>query len=374
VSGSGWFDVAVAGGGPAGCAAALVLARAGRRVLLVDEPPRLKVGEGLPPAARRVLDALGVLGRVAADGHRPSYGNLSSWGSRELVPTDFVFGADGPGWQLDRVRFDASLRDAAREAGAEVREGAWIWHADRLPGRRAWEVPLGDDVVECGWMIDATGRRSALARKEGAVRTPGDAQVAFHARFRAPSEDDQDGRTLVEAAPDGWWYTALVPGGERVVAYLSDSDLAGREALEPEGFAARLAATLHVRTLLEEFGYEMDAEPRGADASGARLDRFRGEGWVAAGDAALSFDPLSSQGMLTALYSGMKAGEAVHAQLSGDASALEAYESRLEEVWAAYRENRAAHYAAEMRWAARPFWRRRHDEADGGARKAGAAR
>ena len=69
----------------------------------------------------------------------------------------------------------------------------------------------------------------------------------------------------------------------------------------------------------------MEDRPRGADAGSARLDRFVGDGWVAAGDAALSFDPLSSQGMLTALYTGMKAGQALSAHLAGDGGALEAY-------------------------------------------------
>lgn len=76
------FDVVVAGGGPAGCAAALTLVRAGRRVLPADAgtgPP--KAGETLVPAGRVVLGDLAVTDRVLGPGHLHCYGTLSAWGS-----------------------------------------------------------------------------------------------------------------------------------------------------------------------------------------------------------------------------------------------------------------------------------------------------
>jgi 2-polyprenyl-6-methoxyphenol hydroxylase-like FAD-dependent oxidoreductase len=187
-----------------------------------------------------------------------------------------------------------------------------------------------------------------------------DGLVAFYARFRAGREGDRDARTLVESAPGGWWYTALVPGGERVVAWLTDADLADRATLLSEaGFCSVLGESRHVLDALHAYGYTIASRPRGADAGSARLDRFTGDGWIAAGDAALAFDPLSSQGILTALYTGMRAGQALHAHLGGDALALPAYEVRLEEIHRAYEENRSVFYGYEARWAHLPFWRRR---------------
>jgi flavin-dependent dehydrogenase len=352
------YPAVVAGGGAAGAAAALALVRAGRRVLLVDDSAgEFRVGEALPPWARPLLRDLGVLDRFLADGHLPCHGNLAAWGGGEVHATDFVRTPHGHGWHLDRARFDALLRDAAREAGADLRAGVRVREVERAGPR--WRVRLDAEEVECDWLVDATGRRSTVARRLGASRLREDALVAFYARFRTDAPD-RDSRTLVEAGPDGWWYTALLPAGERVVAFMTDADLAPRaELLTREGFAARLAESTHVREILRAHGYLPDGRVRGAEAASARLSRCTGPGWAAVGDAALSLDPLSSQGILNALYTGKRAGEAIHRALSGDGSALAEYESRVAEIHRAYHHHRAAYYGDERRWEDRPFWHRR---------------
>ena len=406
------YEAVVAGGGPAGCAAALALVRGGRRVLLLDDSAAgdFKMGEALPPAGRPLLRDLGVLERFLEGGHLACFGNLSAWGGPALRETDFIFDRNGHGWHLDRARFDAGLRAAARDAGAHVREGVRVTSAER--GGARWSVSFdgvsadraptgreigrresderrsadggpaergsddgdqgehdrdGRDFVECDWVIDATGRRSTIARKAGTERVHADALVAFHARFRTANGGDRDSRTMIESVPGGWWYTALVPGTTRVVAFLTDADLADRATLlSADGFAARLEETVHVGGVLRAHGYAIDGRPRGADAGSARLDRFSGDGWLAAGDAAVSFDPLSSQGMLTALYTGLRAGQALAAHLAGDGVALDAYVARLEEVHRAYTANRMEYYALEPRWRHAPFWARRVGSRAGG--------
>jgi flavin-dependent dehydrogenase len=360
------WDAVVIGGGPAGSIAALVLARAGRRVVLADAStggPR--IGEVLPPGAYPLLRDLGLL-RAMADAHLLCLANASAWGSYDLHVRDFIFDVYGSGWHLDRTRFDATLRDAASAAGAQVLCGTRaIARPPARPGRPEHEVLLrteaGEAVLECRWIVDAAGRAAAAAVSRGAARTPHDRLVAFHARFAPGQVDAADPRTLIESCAGGWWYSALLPSRERVAAFLTDADLVDRRMmLSSAGLQAAISRTMHLNEVMRRHAYTMIQRPRGADASGSRLDRVSGRNWIAAGDAAITFDPLSSQGIFNALYTGMTAGRAVDAALDGDGAAIDAYGARIDEIERHYLQNLAAAYALETRWIDQPFWHRRH--------------
>ncbi len=327
-----------------------------------DRAAEFRVGEGLPPPARKLLAGMGLWEKTLADGHRISYGNLSAWGEAELRANHFVSQLDGHGLQLDRTRFDRMLRGTAAEVGVEVCAETRVHLEDDAAMAGGWrEVWLGSgDRVRCRWLIDATGRSATLARKLGATRLRTDALVAVHARL-APGEPgaDEEGSTLVEAVADGWWYTVLLPSMERLVVFLGDGDLLDRRTLlSAEGFLTRLRQTRHVaaRAALHPAGATV---PHGANAGSSRLDRMAGEGWLAVGDAALAFDPLSSKGISNALYTGQCAARSILATEAGDAQAGARFQQHLADIFAAYQTQLRAHYALERRWPGSPFWQRR---------------
>lgn len=343
---AGGAQVVIAGAGPAGCAAAIRLARAGRQVVLadpvIDRPAAVKIGETLPSVAHTALADLGVDVRtLELAGAARSAGTCTIWGGDDPVMRSALFDPTGGGWHLDRARFESLLQAAAATAGV------------RLINARVCAAELERDGL---WLIDATGRRAELARSLGARRHRADLLVARFAMVdRQP--DDVDAQTRIEADSGGWWYSAPAADDRRVVAYLTDADLLPAQLRTATGYAATLSRTAHIRAGSGP-GRCLDG-PHGTSANSARLTPVAGPGWVAVGDAALAFDPLSSQGILNALVTGILAADAVDAALDGQLDPLSRYQDTVATVWSTYRSNRLDAYSQERRWPTAPFWRRR---------------
>ena len=224
------MDVVVIGGGPAGTAAAIELARSGRSVALFEQShyDQLRIGETLPPLARIPLLSLGVWDRFLKDAHAPSYGTVSVWGQERPYENEFIFNPYGHGWHIDRRRFDAMLVRASEEAGARVSRSTRVTVA--IPESRGWSLEFLEKgerrSMAAKFLVDATGRASTFARRQGASRVSRDRLVSRVGFFSARGDQSgTDTRTLVEAAEDGWWYSAWLPGSVLVVAFMTDADL-----------------------------------------------------------------------------------------------------------------------------------------------------
>ena len=352
-------DVAVIGGGPAGAAAALTVRRhaPGLRVLILEagryDAPKL--GEVLPALARGLLDQLGVMPAFEEAGFVPGRAVDSAWTSETLVERPSIFSAYGAGWQLDRARFDRLLAEAAAAAGAGLRLASPVRSAAATD--TGWRLGLADGgTVDAGLVIWATGRRWRLARPFGATLQVGE-PLAAYARFFTGAAGDSS--IVIEARPEGWWYSADLPGGRRVVACMTDPDIAAGLGLrEVESWHRALAATRHIAALVPPGARAEQAIVRAAGT--ATLDRAVGRRWIAAGDTLFAADPLSSRGIVHALRSGILAAYAAADTLDGrEEEAARRYSLIAAHGVTDYRHALADHYAAAARWPDTPFWQRR---------------
>lgn len=361
-------DVVILGGGPAGTATALALAQCGHAVSVMERAyyESRVIGETLPPAISTPLRELGVWEQFLLQGHLESPGTAMAWGRDELYHNDYIFNPCGPGWHVDRTLFDALLAGAAQAAGAELLTGTQpVSCAGDSPS--AWRVEgfggRGRLVRRANFLVDATGRHASPARMLQGNRIVHDQLVGLvdliPARLAAHCPDR---RTLVEAIEAGWWYTSPLPDGRRIAALMTDGDLIPRGRRARISFwVEHLMRARHTRACVAcaPFG----AAPQVVSASSSHAAAPVGLNWLAVGDAAASFDPLSQQGVIWALESGLEASRAINARYQGDRLALERYARWVEHEFSTYLEDRDEYYGRERRWPESAFWRRRQGKA-----------
>jgi len=363
------YDVVILGGGPSGAATALSLRShaPGLSVALIEQTNyhAMRIGETLPPAVRPLLERIEVWQAFLAEDHLPAYGTSAAWGSDTLHENEFFFQPAQRGWHLDRRRFDAMLaREAANRGVALYRDSKFL--DSQLDGSKTFRLAINykggeKKPIDAAFVIDATGRQAVFSSQQGVQKNFADRLLAVFVFFQFdPANPFTETYTLVEACEDGWWYSALLPDGMLAVAFMSDSDIIkSRHLIAFKAWLNLLGTTKHTKERAR------NAQPIGAPvtypASSHRLAQFAGNGWLAVGDAATTFDPLSSVGIMKGLRSGVLASYAIGDFFKGNKSGLEKYEVLLKREFESYLATRAEYYRREKRWANSVFWQRRHE-------------
>ena len=356
----------VVGGGPGGLATAIDLrAATDLCVVVVDasDEPAERFGESLPPDILVPLDRLGVTAAFRADGHLPCPGGISLWGRDRPGHNDFILNPMGPGWHIDRARFEAMLRTAAARTGAVIHTRTRAIGIQR--GRDGFDVVLehpshGAGAVRAARVVDASGSRAWFARRQGATRVEHDRMLAI-VRFAELRAGTFTSQTVVEATPDGWWYAARLPG-DRIATVLMAERREGR-SLTSDDYAEwrrRLAATRLLAPRLDACRLD-DERFRSSPVASSTLDRVEGERWLAVGDAASVYDPIASQGIHKALADAADATKAIAAAEGRAGPPPWRYSDRVAARFGDYVANRAHLYELERRWAQSPFWQRRRE-------------
>ena len=123
---------------------------------------------------------------------------------------------------------------------------------------------------------------------------------------------------------------------------------------------ALLNQTKYTAERVRKYGVGSPTPPRILPAHTVRLTTVTGNGWLAAGDSAVAYDPLASHGISMAMGSGFNAASSIIDYLSGRGDALRVYERLIDRSFAHYLLMHHDAYLREQRWPHELFWRRRH--------------
>ncbi|ETW92355.1 MAG: hypothetical protein ETSY1_43995, partial [Candidatus Entotheonella factor] len=213
--------------------------------------------------------------------------------------------------------------------------------------------------VQAKAIIDAGGRAAPVARLIGARRVVTDKLICGWVIGEQSDAATQLGYSYIEAEEHGWWYTAPLPNQRRILSFHTDVDLPSAGiAKHPEQLLQRAQSLPELSKRIADIRLPPNA-PRGYTAAhSGSLTPCCGDGWLAVGDAAMCFDPLSSQGIFNAMYTGLCGAEVIDRHLrQGDG--FEDYIMALRQIGEAYWQHYQYWYAQQTRWGESHFWARR---------------
>lgn len=352
-------EVIIIGNGIAGITLAVLLQRKGISFTLLhrkEEKPPFALGETLPPSAMPLLQQLKLLSVFEKNAYLKTYGYHSMWGSSRVTDINFYHqNLFKNGLKINKHQTLEALRSEIKEHMISYSKGFEIIH-EAHGSTVVLAKNEGIKIVQGKILVDATGRNRAVLQKLNIQSTIHDELVAVSCHIPKIKHPKLTHEVYVESFKDGWGIVSALNETENICTIYTHK---GHEILSRLKEVSQWKTALAETTYLKDFLVETEhIKFKGGNANSSVANQTAGTNWLALGDAAMSFDPLSSHGITNAVFTSAKAATTIEKKLlEADPDAFFEYDKTMKAIFEQYLESKNLLYRQETRWKDSEFWK-----------------
>lgn len=319
------FDVVIIGAGPAGCAAAALLAEYGLKTVVLEKEkfPRYHIGESLLPFTTLPLKRLGLLEKMRQSDFVKKY-SVQFVAPSGKASQPFYFSTRyepdiAQTWQVLRSEFDLLLMQNARQRGAEIREETTVTELLREEGRAVGvkaRTGCGEEIeIRAPMTLDCSGRDAVVpTRLNWRVREPKLNKVAVWTYYQGARRDpgiDAGGTTVAFVPEKGWFWYIPLHRDMISVGVVAEGKYLSRDGIrDPKDMFQR--EVKQNAWIEEHLSGGRQTGPYWITSEFSWRSRYcAADGLLLAGDSFGFLDPVFSSGVMLALKSGVLAADTI---------------------------------------------------------------